>query len=127
MGGGLHLASIVLQLAVSPGPIRVLASGGSWRVWPFSVVHESCSSRRLLGRPLGACAPEGSGPTAVGETGFPEQGIFPVRVHTCLSLNASSQSPSRSLSVCLHYPSALPACKFLILLCTHALHYNAPS
>jgi hypothetical protein len=59
--------------------------------------------------PFGAWVPERSGPNEVGDTGFPGQGILPVSVHTCLALKARSQSPLCSLSLCLHYPSALPA------------------
>jgi hypothetical protein len=59
--------------------------------------------------PFGAWAPEGSGPNEVGDTGFPGQGVFLSSVHICLALKARSQSPPRSFSFCLHYPSALPA------------------
>jgi hypothetical protein len=83
MGGGLHLASRTPQLAMSPGPARVLASGGSWQVWPLSVVHGRCSARWTdRPAPLILALRRGS-PTEVGNTGFPEQGfpwagVFPL-------------------------------------------------
>jgi hypothetical protein len=108
MGGGLHLASRTPQLAMSPGPARVLASRGSWQVWPLSVVHASCSSRwTARPAPLMFEFPKGVVPLKWAAQVSLGRGFFPLV--SIPALKAHSPSPLCSLFPCLRYQPALPA------------------